>query len=253
MAEKANIDLLGIDKNEENGASNRDGIQENAVPDAREEQAVKEDQTANEDQVAKEEQTVRIHVLMRLLKTAKRKYLLILVISVLVITVAGGSIWLFYGGERKKEPAMRKNESAIKEKEPAIQGKESAIIEKKSAVIEKKSAVIEEESLKKAIPAAGKMVLFNNFVVDARDKKGDMRIAFCDIVIELENPQAAGVEGERGDVRSVIHAVLKRKQVVDGLSSEGRGIIKIELINELNRLLGEKTVKNIYITHLEVI
>ena len=246
MAEKANIDLLGIDKNEENGASNRDGIQENAVPDAREEQAVKEDQTANEDHVAKEEQTGRIHVLMRLLKTAKRKYLLILVISVLVITVAGGSIWLFYGGERKKEPAMRKNESAIKEKEPAIQGKESAIIEKKSAVIE-------EESLKKAIPAAGKMVLFNNFVVDARDKKGDMRIVFCDIAIELEKTQAAGVESERVDLRSVIHAVLKRKQVVDGLSPEGRNLIKIELINELNRLLGEKSVKNIYITRFEVI
>lgn len=206
MAKKAKIDLLDVGKNEENGASHRDGLGESAIPDAREDQAVHAERTG------------RIYVWMRLIKTAKLKHLLILVISVLVIAIAGGSIWLFYDRERKKE-----------------------------------SAIKEGESLKKAIPAGEKMVLFDNFVVDVRDKKGEMRIAFYDIVIELENPQAAGAEGERVDVRSVIHAVLKRKQVVDGLSPEGRGLIKIELINELDRLLGGKAVKNVYITRFEVI
>ena len=206
MAKKVKIDLLDIDINEENGASHRDRLGENDVPDAREDQAVHAERTG------------LIYVLMRLLKTARLKHLLILVVSVLVIMVAGGSIWLLSGGERKKE-----------------------------------SAVKEEESLIKAIPAGEKMILFDNFVVDVRDKKGDMRIAFYDIVIELEKPQAAGAEGERVDLRSAIHAVLKRKQVVDGLSPEGRNLIKIELINELDRLLGEKSVKNIYITYFEVI
>lgn len=206
MAKKAKIDLLEIDKNEENGASHRDGSQENAVPDARDDQAVHAEQTG------------RIHVWMRLLKTAKLKYLLILVIAVFLIVVAGGSIWLFYDGERKKE-----------------------------------SAIKEGESLKKAIPAGEKMILFDNFVVDVRDKKGDMRIAFCDIAVELEHPRAAGAADEQVEVRNVIYAVLKRKQVLDGLSPEGRDLMKVELINELDRLLGEKAVKNVYITRFEVI
>jgi flagellar FliL protein len=206
VAKKVKIDLLDIDINEENGASHRDRLGENDVPDALEDQAVHAERTG------------LIYVLMRRLKTAKLKHWLILVVSVLVITVAGGSIWLLSGGERKKE-----------------------------------SAVKEGESLIKAIPAGEKMILFDNFVVDVRDKKGDMRIALYDIVIELAKPQAAGAEGERVDLRSAIHAVLKRKQVVDGLSPEGRNLIKIELINELDRLLGEKSVKNIYITHFEVI
>ncbi len=206
MAKKAKIDLLDIGINEENGAVHQDESLKNVIPDDR------------EDQAAHEEQTGRMNVLMRLLKNARLKIIIIPVISILLVMVAGGSIWWFYEGEPKKESRIR-----------------------------------ESERLKKAIPAEEKMVSFDNFFIDVRDQKGDRRIAFYDIVIELEKPQTAGATGERVDVRSAIHAVLKKKQVVDGLSVEGRSLIKNELIKELDRLLGEKAVKNIFITRCEVI
>lgn len=170
------------------------------------------------DQAANEEKSGRINVLMRLIRIAGLKRYIILVISIVLIIVAGGSIWWFHGGAQKRE-----------------------------------SKIKETERLKKAIRVDEKMISFDNFVIDVRDQKGDKRIALCDIVIELEKPQAAGAAGDRIDLRSAIHAVLKKKQVADGLSPEGRALIKIELIKELDRLLGERAVKSIYITRFEVI
>lgn len=206
MVKKAKIDLLDIDINEDNGAAHRDGPRKNAVPDD------------HEDRAADEEKSGRINILLRLLRIAKLKTYIILIISIGLIMVAGGLIWWLHDGAQKQE-----------------------------------SKIKESERLKKVIPADEKMVSFDNFVVDVRDQKGERRIAFCDIVIELEKPQTAGAAGERVDVRSAIHAVLKNKQVADGLSPEGRALIKIELTKELDRLLGERAVKNIYITRFEVI
>jgi len=106
---------------------------------------------------------------------------------------------------------------------------------------------------KTVMPAPEKLALFDHFVVDIRDKKGDIRIAFCDVAVELEHPRVAGPAHDQVEVRQVIHAVLKKRLNVDGMSSEVKEALKIELKNELNRLLGEKAVKNIYMTRYEVI
>lgn len=145
------------------------------------------------------------------------KVLLILIVTILFVAIAGGAIWL-YGGKGKKE-----------------------------------SVPTQKDARKTVIPTGEQATLFDHFVIDVRDKKGEIRIAFCDVAVELEHPRAAGAVGEQVEVRNAIYAFLKRKPIVDGLSPEGRELIKIELKNELNRLLGEKAVKNVYITRLEVI
>jgi flagellar FliL protein len=151
------------------------------------------------------------------LGAGRSKILLILIVTILFVAIAGGAIWL-YKGKGNKE-----------------------------------SVPTQEDARKKVIPAGERVAVFDHFVVDVRDKKGDIRVAFCDIAVELEHPRATGNTGEQVELRNVIYSVLKRKPIVEGLSPEGRDLIKIELKNELNRLLGEKTVKNIYITRFEVI
>jgi flagellar basal body-associated protein FliL len=95
--------------------------------------------------------------------------------------------------------------------------------------------------------------LFEGMVVDQKDEKGNVRIVFCDVVLELENQKTAStIDGDRVDVRSVIYAVLKREPAQEGLSPEGRGRIKEKLKNELKGLLGENPVKEVYFTRYEL-
>jgi flagellar FliL protein len=201
VAKKAKIDLLDVDTNEENRAPSRD---DGALDGGREE-------------ARDGKKPAWIHAWIGRLGAGRLKVLLILIVTILFVAIAGGSIWL-YDGRGKKE-----------------------------------SVPTQKDAQKTVIPAGETVALFANFVVDVRDKKGDIRIAFCDIAVELEHPRTAGAAGEQVEVRNVIHAVLKRKPIVEGLSPEGRELIKIELKNELSRLLGEKAVKNVYITRFEVI
>jgi flagellar basal body-associated protein FliL len=102
-------------------------------------------------------------------------------------------------------------------------------------------------------PAEGKMALLDGFVVDQKDEKGNIRIVFCDVALDLEKPMPNPVvDSDRADVRNVIYTFLKKETVKEGLSSEGRSHIKERLKNELNSLFGENLVKNIYFMRYEV-
>jgi flagellar basal body-associated protein FliL len=104
-----------------------------------------------------------------------------------------------------------------------------------------------------ARPEGKQGALFEGMVVDQKDEKGNVRIVFCDVVLELENQKtASAIDGDRIDVRSVIYAVLKREPAQEGLSPEGRGRIKEKLKNELKGLLGENSVKEVYFTRYEL-
>lgn len=205
MAKKAKIDLLDIHANEENRASSRGEDLDDRGLDGR------------SDETRDDQKPAWIHAWISRLGAGRLKILLVLIVTLLLVAIAGGSIW-FYDGKGKKE-----------------------------------SIPTEKDVQKTMIPAGERVVLFDHFVVDVRDKKGDIRIAFCDIAVELEHPRAAGTAGEQVEVRNVIYAVLKRKPIIEGLSPEAKELIKIELKSEINRLLGEKAVKNIYITRFEVI
>lgn len=108
------------------------------------------------------------------------------------------------------------------------------------------AAVSSPTAAKGGIPCEG-------MVVDQKDEKGNIRILFCDLVLELENPGKAGAaDGDRLDVRRVIHDVLKREAAQEGLSAEGRGRLKEKLKTGLRGLFGENPVKEIYFTRYEM-
>ena len=121
-------------------------------------------------------------------------------------------------------------------------------IDERVPVEQKKQTVL-------GIPATaeGKKALFEGFVVDQKDEKGNLWIVFCDVVLELDEPKTAKeVDSDRVDVRNVIYTLLKKETVKEGLSPEGRNRLKERLKSELNDLFGENLVKNIYITRYEM-
>ena len=100
-------------------------------------------------------------------------------------------------------------------------------------VVQKKQAVI-----RNPFPRRETGRLFEGFVVDQKDEKGNVWIVFCDVVLELdESKTAKDVDSDRVDVRNVIYTLLKKETVKEGLSPEGRGRLKEKLKNELNGLV----------------
>lgn len=97
------------------------------------------------------------------------------------------------------------------------------------------------------------MTIFKGFVIDQKDEKGQIWIVFCDVALELDKSNmVTAVDSDRIDVRNVIYALLKQEAVKDGFSPEGKHRLKERLRNELNNLLGENLVRNIYFTRYEM-
>jgi flagellar basal body-associated protein FliL len=94
--------------------------------------------------------------------------------------------------------------------------------------------------------------LIEGMVVDQRDEKGNIRILFCDVALELENLKTGAIDGDRADVRGVIYAVLKKEPAQEALSSGGRGRLKEKLKSELNKFFGEDLVKSVYFMRCEL-
>ena len=118
-----------------------------------------------------------------------------------------------------------------------------------------KGTVEQKNRTHSAIPAPAdeKMVLLEGFVVDQKDDKGNVWIVFCDVALELEkHGTAKAVDSGRVDVRNVIYTLLKKETVKEGLSPEGRSHLKENMKKELNNLIGENQVKNVYFTRFEV-
>ncbi|MCX5854683.1 MAG: flagellar basal body-associated FliL family protein [Deltaproteobacteria bacterium] len=148
----------------------------------------------------------------------KPAFRIIMISSAVIGSIIGVSIWSYYGQD-VNAPVAQVN-----------QGESAA-----------------------SVASTGKVAFFEGFVVDLKDEKGDIRIAFCDIALELENSQVADTVGNRGDVRNVIYTILKRKKVEALLLPEARNRLKTEWKNELNRLFGQTLVKEVYFSRFEVI
>jgi flagellar basal body-associated protein FliL len=98
----------------------------------------------------------------------------------------------------------------------------------------------------------GGIVYLEGFAVDQKDDKGEFRIAFCDIAIELGKHELAKDLVDRVDVRNVVYTVLKSKKAEEGLLVEKRNLLKAEIKSDLNRLLGEDAVSQVYFTKYEL-
>lgn len=120
--------------------------------------------------------------------------------------------------------------------------------EHRKAAVESKQAPVPANQA----PADERITFFGEFVFDQNDEKGRLRIAFCDIAVELEKPQPKDTIADRVDLREVVYTVLKTGKGQKGLSKEGRNRLKDELKSELNKAAGENFVKTVYVTAYEL-
>jgi flagellar basal body-associated protein FliL len=102
-------------------------------------------------------------------------------------------------------------------------------------------------------PEPSQGVFLEGIVVDQKDRHDIIKIVFCDVALELENCETANtIADDRIDVKNAIHAVLEKADAEEGLSPEGRVRLKEKLRTELNGLLGENMVKNVYFMNYEM-
>ncbi len=97
-----------------------------------------------------------------------------------------------------------------------------------------------------------KAVLFSGIVVDMRDAKNNLSIAFCDIAIEPVSIQDINKIKNNPGARELIYGILRRNKVEKLRTASSRNDLKMELKNELNSLFGGDTVKNIYFSQVEI-
>ena len=188
--------------------------------DEKNEESLKDDNALAQNEDKSSEQRTAGEFLSRVKAYVRKPLCWIIMISVVLLgsTIMGISIWLHNGQDTKTS---------------VTQGGQAA-----------------SETI---IPAKEEMVLLTGFVVDLKDGKDNIRIAFCDIVLEPEKIQTLDTIRNHAGTRSLIYGILKSKKVEELLSPELRIGLKTDLKNGLNSLLGETLVKNIYFSRLELI
>ena len=85
----------------------------------------------------------------------------------------------------------------------------------------------------------------DNFIIDLKDEQGNYRVLVCDITLVM-NPDKS-VSGNKLDARKKTYDALRNKGKYALVSSKSYSIIRKELRDELDRLLGGG-IKEVYFT-----
>jgi flagellar basal body-associated protein FliL len=100
-----------------------------------------------------------------------------------------------------------------------------------------------------AEPEKANIVYCKDFIIDLKDKNGRSKILLFDLAFDLNEEKIAAELESRKDVRSIIYLAAKGRSAVALRSVEERKKLKTELSQELNKILGEGSVKNVYFTN----
>ena len=85
----------------------------------------------------------------------------------------------------------------------------------------------------------------DNFIIDLKDEHGHYRVLVCDITLVM-NPEKS-ISGNKMDARKKTYDALRNKGKYALISSQSYSIIRKELRDELDRLLGGG-IKEVYFT-----
>lgn len=168
-------------------------------------------------------------------KWALNKLLLIATPVVIVVLAITGVLWVYF---TRTDSTVTKRQSSTLASKPAV-------------VIEKKKAANDEKiSTPAAIePVKANNVYFKDFIIDLKDKTGKSKILMCDLVFDVSEAGKIAELENRNDIRNMIYTTATGRNAVVLRSIEERKKLKQELLLELNKLLGEGIVKNIYFTN----
>ena len=108
-----------------------------------------------------------------------------------------------------------------------------------------KSHIDSERGLVEVGPISENIAALDNFVIDLTDEQGHYRVLVCDIMLVM-NPDKS-LSGNKLDVRKKTYDALRTKGRYALVSSKSYGIIRKELRDELDHLLGGG-IKEVYFT-----
>ncbi len=163
-------------------------------------------------------------------KWAFNKILLIGMPAIIVVLVITGLLWFYLS---RTDTTVTK----LKSVPPAV------VIEKKPANDERISAPVAVE------PVKMNNAYFKDFIIDLKDKAGKSKILLCDVVFDVSEAGIIAELENRNDIRNLIYQTATGRNAVVLKSIEERKRLKKELVQELNKMLGDGIVKNVYFTN----
>lgn len=164
-------------------------------------------------------------------KWAVNKLLLISVPVLIPVLVITGVLWFYL--TRTDTTGAKLNS-----------GTPAAIIENKEPVSAEKISIQAASE-----PVKMNIAYFKDFIIDLKDKTGKSKILMCDVVFDVSEGKNTAELENRKDIRSLICQTATGKNAVVLRSIEERKRLKKELLQELNKMLGEGIVKNVYFTN----
>ncbi|MEN6620525.1 MAG: flagellar basal body-associated FliL family protein [Smithella sp.] len=166
-------------------------------------------------------------------KWALNKLLVISIPAVIFILIIGSFLWSYFA--RTSSIAAKRSKTDT-----------SASL----ASIDKKSQNIDAASSQTSIqPANDNNVNLKDFIIDLRDKTGKSKILVCDFVLEVNSTENISGLENREDIRNIIYQTATGRSAVALRSVDERNKLKKELLRELNQLLGDGFIKNVYLTN----
>jgi len=165
---------------------------------------------------------------------------LILLISILVLVILGiaGGVWFYL-----TKSTFLKHKEKIVISEVDNFGRQS---EDAGKTVD--SAAESGNTSLPIAPPADKVITiyYKDFIIDLKDTSGKSKILVCDVAIDvIENENAAQLVNNK-DVRKIIYRTAKGKSAVALKSLEERKRLKNEMAKELEKMLGEGVIKNVY-------
>ena len=161
---------------------------------------------------------------------ASNKLIILIFILVLVSSVIAGGVWLYIT-------------------------KIASLIHKENIVISDGENFIKETEISTTVdpivPLAEKIVTiyFKDFIIDLKDAGGKSKLLVCDVAIDISENENTAQLVNSNDVRKIIYLAAKGKSAVALRSLEERKRLKNEMAKELEKMLGQDIVKNVYFTN----
>ncbi len=169
---------------------------------------------------------------------------LVSILSLLVLVVGGiiaGGLWVFFS-----QSDSLKNEEKILISDSNNFGKEIENASKTTG-----SPTESNNTGAPIISSAGKVITihFKDFIIDLKDTSGKSKILICDVAIDISDNRNVADLVNNKDVREIIYRTARGKSAVALRSLEERKRLKNEMARELDKMLGEGIVKNVYFTN----
>jgi flagellar basal body-associated protein FliL len=166
--------------------------------------------------------------------------LLVSILGLVVLTIAGGA-WFYI----TKIASLKHKETIVISSSDNF-GKKIEDANKVTG-----SGTESGNTAEPVVPPIDKVITiyFNDFVIDLKDTSGKSKILVCDVAIDISENQNVAKLVNNKDVRKIIYLTAKGKSAVALKSLEERKRLKIEIGKELEKILGEGIVKNVYFTN----